>query len=103
MDLAIKFYSSFPGFQIVYGSSETPFVTFKIEDQFLNLEYNQNETCDFGRIILHVNDVDETYHHLKQSVFSDRIETIPTDASWGERFFYIRDPDNHQIAIAKPL
>ncbi|MDH3279481.1 MAG: VOC family protein [Nitrosopumilus sp.] len=103
MDLAVKFYSNIPGFEIVYGNSKTPFVTFKIEDQFLNLEYNQNGTCDFGRIIFHVNDVDKTYNHLKQSPFSDSIETIPTDASWGERFFYIRDPDNHQIAIAKPL
>ena len=103
MDLAVKFYSNIPGFELVYGNSETPFVTFKIEDQFLNLEYNQNGTCDFGRIIFHVKDVDKAYNHLKQSQFSDRIETIPTDASWGERFFYIRDPDNHQIAIAKPL
>ena len=103
MDLAVKFYSNIPGFEIVYGYSETPFVTFKMEDQFLNLEYNQNGTCDFGRIIFHVKDVDKTYNHLKQSQFSDRIETVPADASWGERFFYIRDPDNHQIAIAKPI
>jgi len=103
MDLAVKFYSNIPGFEIVYSNSKTSFVTFKIEDQFLNLEYNQNETCNFGRIIFHVKDVDKTYHHLKQSPFSNRIETIPTDASWGERFFYIRDPDNHQIAIAKPI
>ena len=103
MDLAVKFYSNIPGFEIVYGNSEAKFVTFKIEDQFLNLEYDQNRTGDFGRIIFHVKDVDKTYHHLKQSPFSDRIETIPTNARWGERFFYIRDPDNHQIAFAKPL
>ncbi|MDH5555659.1 MAG: VOC family protein [Nitrosopumilus sp.] len=103
MDLAVKFYSNIPGFEIVYSSPETKFVTFKIENQFLNLEHNQNEACDFGRIILHVKDVDKTYHHLKQSAFSGRIETVPTDARWGERFFYIRDPDNHQIAIATPL
>ena len=88
MDLAIKFYSNIPGFEIVYGNSESPFVTFKIEDQFLNLEYNENRTGDFGRIIFHVTDVEKIYHHLKQSPFSDRIETIPTDASWGERFFF---------------
>lgn len=103
MDLAIKFYSNISGFELVYGNSGTPFVTFKIEGQFLNLEYNVNGICDFGRIILHVEDVDKTYNHLKQSPFSDRIESIPTDASWGERFFYVRDPDNHQIAIAKPF
>jgi len=103
MDLAVKFYSNIPGFDIVYGNSETKFVTFKIGEQFLNLEYNQNGTSDFGRVILHVKDVDKTYNQLKQSPFSNMIETIPTDAEWGERFFYIRDPDNHQIVIAKPL
>lgn len=103
MELAVKFYSNIPGFEIVYGNSDSRFVTFKIEDQFLNLEYSQNETCNFGRIIFHVKDVDKTYDQLKQSPFSDRIETKPKDAIWGERFFYIRDPDNHQIAIAKPL
>jgi len=103
MDLAVKFYSNIPEFEIVYGNSETPFVTFKIENQFLNLEHNQNGTCDFGRIIFHVKDVDKIYNYLKQSQLSDRIETAPINASWGERFFYIRDPDNHQIAIAKPL
>lgn len=103
MDLAVKFYSNIPGFEIVYGNSETKFITFKIENQFLNLEHNQNGTSNFGRIIFHVNDVDKTYQHLKESAFSDRIETVPTDAIWGERFFYIRDPDNHQIVIAKPI
>ena len=103
MDLAVKFYSNIPGLEIVYGNSETRFVTFKIGEQFLNLEYNQNETSNFGRIILHVRNVDKIYTQLKQSPFSDRIETTPADAKWGERFFYIRDPDNHQIAIAQPL
>jgi len=103
MDLAVKFYSIFPEFEIVYGNSETKFVTFKIGNQFLNLEYSENGISNFGRIILHVEDVDKTYYHLKQSPFSDRIETSPTNAEWGERFFYIRDPDDHQIAIAEPL
>ena len=103
MDLAVKFYSNLPGFDLVYGNSETSFVTFKMDDHFLNLEYGPHKICDFGRIIFHVKDVDKMYHHLKQSPLSNRIETIPTDAIWGERFFYIRDPDNHQIAIAKPL
>jgi hypothetical protein len=69
MDLAIKFYSNIAGFEMAYDNSETPFVTFKIEDQFLNLEYNQNGTCNFGRIIFHVKDVGKTYNHLIQSPF----------------------------------
>ncbi len=103
MDLATKFYSNIPGFELVYSNSQTTFVTFKVGDQFLNLEYNENGIHDFGRIIFHVEDVDKIYYHIKKSLFSDRIETIPSDAVWGERFFYIRDPDNHQISIAKPF
>ena len=104
MDSAAKFYSTMPNFKLVYSNPKKSFVTFKIEDnQFLNLEYSENQASDFGRIIFHVKDVDKVYSHLKQSPLSDRIETIPTNASWGERFFYIRDPDNHQIAIAMPL
>ena len=103
MGSAVKFYSHLPEFELVYGSPETSFATFKTEGQFLNLEHNENETSDFGRIIFHVKDVDEAYRRLKQSPVSDRLETLPADASWGERFFYIRDPDNHQIAIAQPL
>lgn len=79
MHLAIKIYSNIPGFELVYGNSKTLFATFKIEEQFLNLEHNENGTYDFGRIIFHVEDVDRIYHHLKQSQISSKIETIPTD------------------------
>ena len=103
MDQSIKFYSNIPGFHLILGNSKTMFATFQIDNQFLNLEYNDNESGNFGRFILHVDDVDMIYRHLKRSSISDRIETIPSNASWGERFFYIRDPDNHQISIAKPL
>ena len=103
MDLAVKFYSKIPGVELVYGDHNTQFVTFKLKDQFLNLEFNENGTNNFGRIIFHVENVDDVYDHLKQSSLSDRIEGIPTDGSWGERFFHIRDPDNHQLSIATPL
>lgn len=103
MDLAMKFYSIIPEFELVYRNSETSFATFKINNQFLNLEHNENKGNNFGRIIFHVKDVDQIYHYLEKSQFSDRIETVPTNASWGERFFYIRDPDGHQISFAKPI
>jgi catechol 2,3-dioxygenase-like lactoylglutathione lyase family enzyme len=103
MNAATHFYSKIPGFDMVYGNSENSFVTFKINDQFINLEYNKNKTSDFGRIIFHVENVDRLYAHLMHSEISDRIEQAPRDANWGERFFYVRDPDNHQIAFARPI
>ena len=91
MSRTTEFYSSIPGFEIVYESSETQFVTFSINDQFINLEFNEKEISDFGRIIFHVENVDKLYEHLKQSKFSDRIEGEPKDASWGgEVFLYQR-------------
>jgi hypothetical protein len=30
-------------------------------------------------------------------------ENEPTNASWGERYFHIREPDGYQIAFAKPI
>ena len=86
MSRTTEFYSSIPGFEIVYESSETQFVTFSINDQFINLEFNEKEISDFGRIIFHVENVDKLYEHLKQSKFSDRIEGEPKDASGGGGF-----------------
>jgi hypothetical protein len=28
---------------------------------------------------------------------------IPRDASWGERYFYVLDPDGHELSFAQPL
>ncbi len=27
----------------------------------------------------------------------------PRDASWGERYFHMRDPDGHELSFARPL
>jgi uncharacterized glyoxalase superfamily protein PhnB len=29
--------------------------------------------------------------------------TSPTDATWGERYFHILDPDGHELSFARPL
>jgi len=28
---------------------------------------------------------------------------IPRDASWGERYFHMPDPDGHELSFARPL
>jgi uncharacterized glyoxalase superfamily protein PhnB len=28
---------------------------------------------------------------------------VPQDASWGERYFHMLDPDGHQLSFARPL
>jgi len=29
--------------------------------------------------------------------------TTPEDATWGERYFHISDPDGHELSFARPL
>jgi uncharacterized glyoxalase superfamily protein PhnB len=30
-------------------------------------------------------------------------EAPPADATWGERYFHLRDPDGHELSFAKVL
>ena len=81
MERSCNFYSSVPGFKLVYGGSPTDsFTTYEIGSAesknipktYLNLElatpistdYNIN---DFGRIIFHTEDVDKLYSYLKNN------------------------------------
>jgi catechol 2,3-dioxygenase-like lactoylglutathione lyase family enzyme len=124
MERSCNFYSSVPGFQLVYGGSPTDsFTTYEvgsaesknIPKTYLNLElaspisndYNIDDSRKyFGRIIFHTEDVDKLYSYLKNN--QDLSKTIlfedePRDAAWGERYFHIRDPDGYQLSFAKPL
>jgi uncharacterized glyoxalase superfamily protein PhnB len=54
----------------------------------------------WGRLIFHVTDVDTFWTHLKERGFSPE---IPQNASWGERYFHMLDPDGHELSFARPL
>ena len=104
-----SFYSVIPGFELTYGGPNSDFTTYRISkepEMYLNLEKSKGNTCDFGRIIFHTDDVDMLYQHLKNKDIIAKIgifETEPADASWGERYFHMRDPDGHQISFATKL
>ncbi len=49
---------------------------------------------------MRVSDVDAHYQALAASGLSPE---EPRDASWGERFFHIRDPDGHELSFAELL
>jgi uncharacterized glyoxalase superfamily protein PhnB len=69
------------------------------ESAILNLE--QGDTASrWGRLIFYVTDVDAFWTHLKQRGFNPE---IPRDASWGERYFHMLDPDGHELSFAQPL
>ena len=48
-----------------------------------------------------VDDVDAVHARAEGAGYHPA--TGPTDASWGERYFHIRDPDGHELSFARPL
>ena len=50
--------------------------------------------------MLHVKDVDELWDLLKERGH-DALR--PQNATWGERYFHLQDPDAHELSFAKPL
>ena len=118
MEKSCKFYSIIPGFKVAYGgSSSDSFTTFEIGEgstykMYLNLEVKSNidstirhhsDKMDFGRIIFYSVDVDELYSRLTNDASISELvsfENEPMNASWGERFFHMRDPDGYQLSFA---
>ncbi len=110
MESSCKFYSRVPGFRLVCGGPSDHFTTYEAGHEskiYLNLELVSDDVRrDFGRIIFHTDDVDKLYSSLKNDARISRLvyfETEPADASWGERFFHIRDPDGYQLSFATPI
>src|SRR5215469_1412527 len=101
MEVAVGFYRDILGMKIVYGGPHDVFSSLrmpKAEYPIVNLESGRPET-NWGRIIFHVADVDASWNHLKQKGFDpDR----PRNASWGERYFHMLDPDGHELSFAQP-
>ena len=109
MERSVNFYSKIPNFKIVYGGSEAQFTSFLIDDtvkSYLNLKLGKTHSTDFGRIIFYVDDVDEFFTYMQNdetiSVLG-KLESKPQDATWGERFFHMLDPDGYKLSFATPI
>lgn len=102
MGRALEFYKTLGG-ELVFGGADTPFATFRLGGLHLNLVLEPPEiTWSFwGRVVMHVDDVDAAYAHFVEAGLSPEAE--PQDAEWGERYFHILDPDGHQLSFAKPI
>ena len=69
------------------------------QSAILNLEQGDAVTR-WGRLIFHVADVDALWAYLRERGFhAER----PRDASWGERYFHMPDPDGHELSFARPI
>jgi len=116
MNRSCKFYSKIPGFKLIYGGSPSDlFTSYEIGNSahYLNLELSKtrhnNKERDIrtvGKIILHTEDVDELYLYFKNDKTISQLilfDNEPSNASWGERYFHIHDPDGYLLSFAKTL
>jgi uncharacterized glyoxalase superfamily protein PhnB len=102
MARALRFYVAL-GFPLRYGGPSADFVSFGVGGGYLNLIAAEEDRAWswWGRVILHVSDVDALYGRAVAAGLHP--EFAPRDASWGERYFHITDPDGHELSFAKPL
>jgi catechol 2,3-dioxygenase-like lactoylglutathione lyase family enzyme len=109
MKKSVDFYSKIPNFKIVYGGTDSQFTSFLIEDttkSYLNLKLNETHLPDFGRIIFYVDNVDELFTYMENDETISglgKLESKPQDATWGERFFHVLDPDGYKMSFATPI
>ena len=101
MQTSVRFYKNVLGLEIIYGGEGSSFTSLRIAEgtPILNLEEGE-PTIRWGRLIFHVSDVDRFWAHVSENGF--RPET-PQDASWGERYFHMFDPDGHELSFARPI
>jgi catechol 2,3-dioxygenase-like lactoylglutathione lyase family enzyme len=102
MKASVQFYRNVLGMELLYGGEQASFSSLRAnnsESAILNLERGDT-VSRWGRLIFHVSDVDAFWIHLKEKGFDPN---IPRDASWGERYFHVLDPDGHELSFAQPL
>ena len=101
MPRSVVFYRDHVGLEMLYGGEGATFTSFRVGGGFVNLILTDRELQWWGRLILHVDDVDAHYERL--TGFGLTTTTKPADAPWGERYFHIDDPDGHELSFAKFL
>jgi catechol 2,3-dioxygenase-like lactoylglutathione lyase family enzyme len=102
MKESVRFYRDVLGMELLYGGEGAGFSSLRAKDAqsaVLNLEQGDGVTR-WGRLIFYVTDVNAIWTHLKESGFDPE---IPRNASWGERYFHMPDPDGHELSFARPL
>ena len=101
MARALRFYLAL-GFPLRYGGDSASFSSLGAGGAHLNLIAEDTRRWSWwGRIIFHVDDVDAL--HARTIERGLHPEGSPCDATWGERYFHITDPDGHELSFATPL
>ena len=102
MKASVQFYQNELRMELIYGGERASFSSLRAsnsESAILNLELGV-AAPQWGRLIFHVSDVDALWTDLREKGFDPE---IPRDASWGERYFHMLDPDGHELSFARPL
>ena len=102
MARALQFYVAL-GFPLRYGGESAQFSCLGAGTGYLKLiaQAADRAWSWWGRVIFYVSDVDALYHEaVAQGLQPD---FWPRDATWGERYFHITDPDGHELSFAEPL
>ena len=101
MARAVKFYRKL-GFELFYGGADARFSSLRAGRALINLEVQSAYLGNrWGRVIFRVDDVDTYYLAVKAADLTP--DHAPYDASWGECFFHIHDPDGHELSFAQLL
>nr|WP_268793578.1 VOC family protein [Ramlibacter sp. Leaf400] len=102
MARAVRFYAAL-GFALRYGGASAAFSSFSAGNGCLNLttEGSERSWSWWGRIVFHVADVDLL--HAQALAAGLQPQAPPHDATWGERYFHITDPDGHELSFATPI
>ena len=102
MARALQFYQSL-GFALRYGDEQSSFSSLSAGSSYLNLTAQPPERTWswWGRVIFYVSDVDAFYQRAIHRGLHP--QTPPRNATWGERYFHIADPDGHELSFAKLL
>ena len=99
---SVQFYRDVLGMEIVFGGEDAFFSSLRAQygsGPILNLEQGRS-VPGWGRMIFYVADVDAFWEYLRGKGFN--LER-PRDASWGERYFHMPDPDGHEWSFARPI
>jgi catechol 2,3-dioxygenase-like lactoylglutathione lyase family enzyme len=102
MKASVRFYGGVLGMEIVFGGEDAFFSSLRAKDAntpILNLEQGRS-VPGWGRMIFYVKDVDAFWEYLRGKGFNPE---SPRDASWGERYFHMPDPDGHELSFARPI
>lgn len=102
MARAVRFYLAL-GFPLRYGGEGASFTSFSAGNACLNLttEGSERDWSWWGRVIFYVSDVDAFHQNAVAAGLAP--DFAPRDATWGERYFHISDPDGHELSFATRL